>query len=400
MAELTLTMRVKLSLPEQDKTRLTALCSAYASCCNDVSAWIGDRHTLSQKAINKAVYHPMRDRYGLLAQITQSAIRRVIASYKTIHTRLDHDKASRKRRHGKARHYFDIRPVYRASGIDLLWNRDYSYSHRTGMFSLPVMDGRIKAKAVWKGIPDTVREGRFGTARLECRDGSWFLLTPSTIPVPDPSPTPSTIVGVDLGIRMLTTSYDGDNTVFQRGGEVKTIRGRYKTLRARLQKRGTRSARKHLKAIGRRENRWMTDINHQVSKALVDRYGPDTMFVLENLSGIRNATERVRVKDRYTQVSWAFSQLRRMIEYKAQRNGQTVVAVDPRYTSQTCPKCGLVLKQNRDKRLHLYACRNCGYRSNDDRVAAMNLRHKGYDLLMAQYAAGMPDGVGVQSTTP
>lgn len=155
-----------------------------------------------------------------------------------------------------------------------------------------------------------------------------------------PNPKPQNIVGVDLGIRMLATSYDGETTVFQHGGEVKSKRGKYKRLRQQLQKRGTRSARRRLKTIGDRENRWMTDVNHQASKALVNHYDRDTMFVLEDLTGIRNATEQVRVKDRYVQVSWSFHQFRQMVEYKAKRNGQKVVFVDPAYTSQTCPKCG------------------------------------------------------------
>ena len=37
----------------------------------------------------------------------------------------------------------------------------------------------------------------------------------------------------------------------------------------------------------------MTDVNHQVSKALVVRYGAQTLFVLEDLTGIRTATERI-----------------------------------------------------------------------------------------------------------
>ena len=35
----------------------------------------------------------------------------------------------------------------------------------------------------------------------------------------------------------------------------------------------------------------------------------------------------------------------------------------------------------------------------DDWIAAMNLRHKGYDLLNSQYATSMTDSVRVQSTT-
>ena len=397
MAELTLTMKVKLVTGEHESQALDSLCDNYTSCCNDVSDWIGEHRTLSQRKINEAIYHPLRDRYGLLAQMTQSAIRRVIASYKTIHSRMEHRNEGNSKR--KRTEYYSVRPKYSSAGVDLLWNRDYSYSPKSGMFSLPVMGGRLKVEAQWKGIPEEYRTSRFGTARLVSKHGKWYLHIPITLQVPDPTSSPKTIVGVDLGIRMLATSYDGKNTLFQRGGEVKNKRGKYKRLRQQLQKRGTRSARRRLKTIGDRENRWMTDVNHQASKALVNRYDRDTMFVLEDLTGIRDATERVRIKDRYVQVSWSFHQFRQMVEYKAKRNGQTVLSVDPAYTSQTCPKCGKIRKANRDKKRHLYVCHNCGYRSNDDRIAAMNLRHKGYDLLTSQYTASMTDSVRVQSTT-
>lgn len=407
MAELTLTMRVRLLPTPEQQTRLTALCSAFADCCNDVADHIDKTHTLSQKKINKAIYHELRETHGLLAQMTQSAIRRVIANYKTIHTRINNlrkeNKNGETRRGGKKKkisEYYGIKPQYAPNGCDLLWNRDYSYSRRTGMFSLPGMDGRIKVKAEWKNIPDQYRQGRFGTARLIRSRDKWYLLIPATIQTPDTTEHPKTIVGVDLGIRFLATSYDGEHTTFHDGKEVKHRRGRYKALRKELQQRGTRSARKRLKAIGSRENRWMTDVNHQVSKALVNQYGKDTLFTLEDLEGVRNATERARMRQRYVQVSWAFSQLRSFIEYKAARNGQATVAVDPAYTSQTCPKCGHVSARNRDKRNHIFICRNCGYRSNDDRIGAMNLRHKGYDLTVMQYDANMIDVAGVQPTIP
>ena len=81
-------------------------------------------------------------------------------------------------------------------------------------------------------------------------------------------------------------------------------------------------------------------------------------------------------------VSWAFYQLRQMIEYKAAQAGHSVIAVDPRYTSQPCPTCGIVCKANRRRETHEYCCSNCGYRSNDDRVAAMNIQRLGYQSLV------------------
>ena len=145
--------------------------------------------------------------------------------------------------------------------------------------------------------------------------------------------------------------------------------------------RQTPSARRRLLAIGQREHRWMQDVNHQVSKALVTNNPKHTLFVLEDLSGVRNATERVRTKTRYVSVSWSFYELEQKLIYKAKQNQSTVIKVDPRYTSQCCPVCGHIEKDNRNKKIHLFTCKNCGYKSNDDRIGVMNLYHMGINYL-------------------
>ena len=193
----------------------------------------------------------------------------------------------------------------------------------------------------------------------------------------------SNITGVDRGIRFLATTYDSKGkTVFYSGAEVKQKRAHYKRLRQELQKVGTPSSRRRLKAIGQRENRWMRDVNHQVSKALVETNPEGTMFVLEDLTNIRSATERVKIRDRYVSVSWAYYDLEQKLIYKAEKNHQLVVKVDPAYTSQKCPKCGHTEKANRDKKKHTFCCRNCGYTSNDDRIGAMNLHRMGIELIV------------------
>lgn len=125
----------------------------------------------------------------------------------------------------------------------------------------------------------------------------------------------------------------------------------------------------------------MSDVNHSITKALVDKYGENTLFILEDLAGIRNATEKVNINNKYVSVSWAFYQFRQLLEYKAKMNKSMVIAVDPKYTSQQCPKCGHIEKANRDKRNHIFKCKNCSYQSNDDRIGAMNLWRKGIEYI-------------------
>ncbi len=100
------------------------------------------------------------------------------------------------------------------------------------------------------------------------------------------------VVGIDRGINFVVATYDSKHqSGFVSGKSIKQKRAAYSKLRKELQMRQTPSSRRRIKAIGQRENRWMQDINHQVSKALVKNNPRHTLFVLEDLSGVRNATE-------------------------------------------------------------------------------------------------------------
>jgi putative transposase len=56
---------------------------------------------------------------------------------------------------------------------------------------------------------------------------------------------------------------------------------------------------------------------------------------------------------------------RRLLEYKQRWRGGEVIAVNPRYTSQTCPECGHVAKENRLQQA-LFSCVACGYTYHAD----------------------------------
>ena len=103
------------------------------------------------------------------------------------------------------------------------------------------------------------------------------------------------VVGVDLGVNFLATTYDTQGiTTFYKGRAMKHKRGQYKVLRKQLQQLRTPSSRRKIKQIGSRENRYVSDVNHQVTKALTEKHPKGTLFVLEDLTGIRNETEKVR----------------------------------------------------------------------------------------------------------
>ncbi|MGN7529842.1 UNVERIFIED_CONTAM: transposase, partial [Aerococcus urinaeequi] len=80
------------------------------------------------------------------------------------------------------------------------------------------------------------------------------------------------IVGIDRGLRqILTIADDTTHTTFYSGKSLMKKRRCFKKLRQSLQAKNTKSSRRRLRTIERRENRWMNDVNHQLSKTLVDR---------------------------------------------------------------------------------------------------------------------------------
>lgn len=355
-----MTAKVKLCPSEHQAVWLKQTLHAFREASNHLSMIVHNEKIRSQIALHKFMYRELRKTFSLRSQMAQSVIRTVIAKYKSFMSN----------GHPWTRVHFK-KPEY-----DLVWNRDYSMA-KNQMFSINTLHGRIKVPFIVKGmVPYFDGTWAFGTAKLVHKKGKFFLHIPVSKEVEKTETAAiDQVVGIDLGINFVATSYDSQGKcTFYPGRPIKDKRSNYKRLRKQLQQVGTASARKKLKRMAGRENRWMQDVNHCVSKALVRKYGGNTLFVVEDLTGIRGVTEQVRIKDRYEMVSWSFSQLRKMIEYKAIAHGSKVIAVDPRFTSQTCPKCGRFEKANRDKKNHRFRCKECGYQSNDDRIAAMNLQ--------------------------
>lgn len=367
MEQITITAKVQIVVSDTDKVLLNKTMSVYRDACNYVSDYVFRTHDLKQFSLNKVLYSTLREEFGLKSQMAQSVFKTVIARYKTI---LENQNEW-------------IRPSFKRPQYDLVWNKDYSLTQN--YFSVNTLNGRMKLPYFTEGMSKYFDRSiyGFGTAKLVSKHGKYFLHIPVTYDVEESSISDiCNVVGIDRGINFVVATYDSNHTSgFVSGKTIKQKRANYSKLRKELQMRHTPSSRRRLKAVGHRENRWMQDINHQVSKALVESNPKHTLFVLEDLSGIRNATERVKTKDRYVSVSWSFYDLEQKLIYKAKQNQSSVIKADPRYTSQCCPVCGHTEKSNRNKKIHLFTCKNCGYKSNDDRIGAMNLYRMGINYL-------------------
>lgn len=404
--EQTVIIKVKLKLEDpkvSDSFKRTM--EQYRQACNYISQYIFDHDfVLGQNKLSKALYQDIRQRFGLKSQMTQSAIRNVVARYRTVKTQLfqkpyRYDSGEKDNRghaiwkSAKRDLTWLWKPVYfKRPQVDLQRNRDWSIL-KDGYMSLNTINKRVKVTPVCHGFDQYMdHTWKFGLAKLLREGNKWMLHISATKELPDVDLSEiNNVVGLDRGLRFVTNSYDSHGkSLFFNGKQLTAKRTHYKKLRAQLQSKGTKSAKRRLKKIDQRENRWMADVNHQITKALVEHYGPKTLFVLEDLTNVRKVTEKVRKNRRYEQVSWAFYQFEQDLIYKSNLNQCLVLKVDAHYTSQRCPKCGQIRKANRDHDNHVYVCQHCGYSSNDDRIGAMTETKTSKHILLVTGDINLP----------
>lgn len=234
---------------------------------------------------------------------------------------------------------------------------------------------------VYAGVP--------GILRIKKKRGKWVADLTLTIEKSLPTEEGG-VMGVDLGVKVpAVVSVQGKETrFFGNGGCQRFMRRRFYARRKQLQK--ARKVRAVKKSQGK-EARWMKNINHQLSRHIVNHakeQGVGTIK-LETLAGIRQNTARTSRganarKNNRMMATWSFYQLTSFIVYKAERLGIKVEQVDPAYTSQECPACSARNKaQDRT-----YVCVECGWMGHRDRVGAINISRRAGSAGSRQSAVG------------
>jgi len=245
-----------------------------------------------------------------------------------------------------------------------------------GMLILPLCtDGKTQQARI--SCASVALEGKVGILRITKKRGKWIAdiaLTGEDAPLTEGQ----AVLGVDLGIKVPAVAHvRGKGTRFFGNGRYQRhMRRRFYSRRKRLQK--AKKTRAVKKSQGK-EARWMKNINHQLSRHIVNHaheQGVCTIKV-ESLAGIRKGTTRTSRgasarKNNRMKNTWSFYQLTMFITYKAERLGITVEQVDPAYTSQECPACSARNKaQDRT-----YVCAECGWMGHRDKVGAMNISRR------------------------
>jgi IS605 OrfB family transposase len=336
-----------------------------------VSAVAFEQKITSRQALQRLVYQDLKDA-GLSAQPALHVIRKVADAYTTLRANIRNGNLGKE---GSPRRVkAESKPVgFRPSAAQPFDDRCLSWQHDAGTVSIWTTQGRVKDVA-FVGSADQLallREHRRGESDLVHRDGMWLLTATCEVPEPE-AVEPIGWLGVDLGIVNIATTSDGARAA---GRRLNRQRRRMLELRRKLQAKNTKSTRRVLKRVRRREARLVTDTNHVLAKQYVTVAQRTCRGIgLEDLAGIRDRA-RLRKPQRIMLHSWAFAQLGSFIAYKATRAGVPVVYVDPRNTSRECSECHHVDKRNRPSQA-VFACRACGHTANADHNASRAIAHR------------------------
>jgi IS605 OrfB family transposase len=378
---------VKLLPTPQEASALEATLRACNQACGLISQAAHAGSVFDRNRLQKLVYRRVREERGLGAQAAVRCVKKTVNAYAALHAQA---KAGLLGWEGSTRRMRVLgrRIVFGPLSAQPFDDRMLSWRHDARTISIWAVSGRLKDVA-FTGEPGQLKEiaeYRRGESDLVFRDGMWFLCANVEIPEAARNQDPVEFLGVDLGIVNIATTSDG-NVAAGRG--LNRHRKRQQDLRAKLQAKGTKSAKRLLKKRRRKEQRHATDVNHCISKRIVaEAQRTGRGIALEDLKGIRERA-RFRRPQRATLHSWAFHQLGRFVVYKARRAAVPVVHVNPAYTSQECAECHHIDRRNRPSQA-MFACRSCGVVAHADRNASCVIAQRGENLWTAGRESRVP----------
>ena len=358
--------KISLEADGIGKQRLLQTMEAFNAACDDIAVVCFKEHSASKFSIQKLVYHDIRKKHNLSAQLCIRAISKTCEAYKR-----DKSIQPKFRKYGSIT--YDVR-ILTFKGL----NSDFP------QVSLTTLDGRrsyeVSIRAYFASRIDRIN----GQVDLVYRDDKFFLY--ATCDMPEGTPIePDDVLGVDMGV--VNIAVDSTGKVFS-NKKVEQARVRICRHQAKLQRKGTKSAKRKLKKISGKDARFRADTNHCISKHLVEKAkDTNSAIALEDLTHIQSRT-RCRKSQRAARMSWAFFQLRSFIEYKAKLAGIPVVLVDPRNTSRQCSACGYIDKANRRSQSE-FLCLSCGHQENADINAAKNIKTRAASTILLSSATDL-----------
>ena len=379
-------MIVQLKPTEEQAAILKRTIEESTACFNHVTEYGFTSQCRNGVELHKETYYELRKQYpDLPAQLVCAARVKATEAVKSALTWQSKHEKSYQRKVAKAKKQGKELPTFKpvhaphSRVCPIRYDvRSYWVKWETMTCSLATVAGRMQLPFVVAGYAQDYVGRRVCSADLCYRKGKFTLHIVVSLPEPLLDTPSQEVIGVDLGLNHPAVL---SNHAFLGEKRWKEQERRIFRIRRKLQKRGTKSAKRHLKKLSGKRFRQRRDHDHVLSKRMVQHTPAGATLVFENLKNLRDTSKMGRGKQNKNVVnkrrlhSWSFAQLYSFVEYKAEAKCVEVVKVDPRHTSQTCSRCGHQARNNRRSQ-SLFLCRQCRYCLNADYNASKNIREK------------------------
>ncbi|RDZ35290.1 MULTISPECIES: RNA-guided endonuclease TnpB family protein [unclassified Haloferax] len=372
------TVPVKLSVPDDRVDDLHQTIEQFNHACNYTvqNGRNDDGYLILNKSkIHDEVYHDLRDETDLPANLCIRAYSKAVEAMKS--TVADWKKGN-------------SRPLPRFNEPSAVYDkRTLTIKDRSA--TLSTINGRVAVEYVLGDyqksyLDDDDYERRMGTLHYREDDDAFYLHIVIKKEVEERDG--DKILGVDLNLKNVAVTSTGS---FYDGGELLWGQNHYFRVRRSLQHKGTRSAKQALRQLSGRENRFVLNRLHTISRRIVEEADVHgcSYIAVERLTHIRERMNNGNDQVKRQMHNWAFRELQEMLAYKAAEYGIRVEDIPPAFTSQTCSRCGHQSSTNRNSD-GWFECNDCGYSVDGDYNASKNIGFK----LLTLPSGKRPDGLG------
>jgi putative transposase len=223
-------------------------------------------------------------------------------------------------------------------------------------------------------------QGVIKTCTLKRSGRQWHIIFSSEVIQQKEKKPIITATGFDLGLERFMTFSSGHYTENPR--YLKRSEEKIKEIQSRYSRKKSRSAKRALSNLHRKIRNQRNDFHHQISRELVKRFD---LICYEDLN-IKKMIDSRYAKSIHD-TGWG--KFIEMVKYKAESAGSYTETVNPYHTSQTCSRCGTLVKKEIYQRWH--DCPVCGLFLHWDHNAAINILKLGTNAVfqkLLQRAAG------------